>query len=219
MASRRAGRRRDGAIGAGQPGPDIRGTIGAQTIDAGNSVTIDVSSNFRDPDGDRLIYSATTSNASVATATVSGSGVTISAGAGGTATITVTARDPGRLSARQRIRVTVPNGAPAARSIPAQTIARHRQPRSNCRPTSRIRMGIGSATAVRRTTRAWRPRAWSEHPDDPAGGRRRHHGHCDARDQGDLTASEDVAVTVQPRPNRPPSGVAIPAQTLTKGGR
>ena len=97
---------------SGNRAPRATGTIGARTIDAGISVTVDVSSNFSDPDGDQLTYTATTSNASVATASVTDSRVTISAVSRGTATVTVTARDPGGLSARQRIRVTVPTGRP-----------------------------------------------------------------------------------------------------------
>ena len=82
----------------GNQAPTPAGTIGGQTIDAGNSVTVDVSSSFTDPDDDQLNYAATTSNASVATASVADSRVTISAVSRGTATVTVTARDPGGLS-------------------------------------------------------------------------------------------------------------------------
>ena len=203
----------------GNQAPTPAGTIGGQTIDAGNSVTVDVSSSFTDPDDDQLNYAATTSNASVATASVADSRVTISAAAGGTATITVTARDPGGLSARQRIRVTVPNRAPTGRSIPTQVIASE-----------------GTANVD-----------LSSYFTDPDGDRLTYRGSSNdtdvatasvvgsmltirpvasgaaavtvtARDQGGLTASRHVAVTVQPRANRPPSGVAIPAQTLTEGG-
>ncbi|WP_420448367.1 Ig-like domain-containing protein [Candidatus Palauibacter sp.] len=203
----------------GNQAPTSVGTIGAQTVDAGSSVTIDVSSNFRDPDGDRLTYSATTSNASVATATVSGSGVTISAAAGGAATITVTARDPGGLSARQRIRVTVPNGAPTARSIPAQTIGAAQTAqvelssyfsdpdgdRLSYRGSSND-TGVATASVVG-STLTIRPVAAGATTVTVT-----------ARDPSGLTASEDVAVAVQPRANRPPSGGTIPAQTLTEGG-
>ncbi|WP_420635815.1 Ig-like domain-containing protein [Candidatus Palauibacter sp.] len=203
----------------GNQAPTSVGTIGAQTIDAGNSVTIDVSSSFRDPDDDRLTYSATTSNASVATATVSASRVTISAAAGGTATITVTARDPGGLSARQRIRVTVPNGAPTGRSIPAQVISAGETAevslssyfsdpdgdRLTYRGSSND-TGVATASVVG-STLTIRPVAAGANTVTVT-----------ARDPGGLAASQDVAVTVQPRANRPPSGVTIPAQTLTEAG-
>ena len=87
--------------------PAAVGAIGAQTIELGGSVTIDVARSFSDPDGDALTYSATSSNSSVARSSVSGSTVTITGASAGRATITVTARDPGGLSATQRISVTV----------------------------------------------------------------------------------------------------------------
>ncbi|MCZ0933583.1 MAG: Ig-like domain-containing protein [Gemmatimonadetes bacterium] len=203
----------------GNRAPTAVGTIDAQTVDGGSSVTVDVSPHFSDPDGDALTYAATSSNASVATATTSGSSVTARGVAGGTATITVTARDPGGLSARQRIRVTVPNRAPTGRAIPAQVVA-----------------ADGTATLD-----------LSSYFTDPDGDRLRYRGSSSdtgvatasvvgrsltirpvgsgtatitvtARDQGGLSASQDVAVTVQARANRPPSGSSIPAQTLTVGG-
>ena len=61
---------------------------------AGESATFEVSSYFRDPDGDALSYETGSSDASVATASVSGSTVTVTAVAQGSATVTVTARDP-----------------------------------------------------------------------------------------------------------------------------
>ncbi len=63
---------------------------------------------FSDPDGDRLAYAATTSDVAIATASVSGNTLTIAAGvAPGTATVTVTAADPGGLTARATVAVTV----------------------------------------------------------------------------------------------------------------
>lgn len=83
------------------------GSIGLLTIDVGATVTTDVASNFNDPDGDALTYSAATSDGGVATATVSGSVVTTTGVAAGTATITITARDPGGLTATQTMAVNV----------------------------------------------------------------------------------------------------------------
>jgi len=90
------------------------GSIGALTIAVGASVTTNVASNFNDPDGDALTYTAATSDGGVATATVSGSQVTTTGVAAGSATITITARDPGGLTATQTMAVTVEavNGPP-----------------------------------------------------------------------------------------------------------
>ena len=96
-------------VTVGQPvnqAPVAQGTIPAQNLDVGESVRINVTSYFRDPDGDRLTYSAATSDAAVATAATSGSTVTVEGKSAGNATITVTA-DDGSLTARQAIRTTV----------------------------------------------------------------------------------------------------------------
>ena len=96
--------------------PTAVGSIAAQTVAAGESATVNVSSNFNDPDGDALTYTAATSDAGVATASVAGSTVTITGVAAGSATITVTARDPDGATATQSISVTVEaaNQAPVA---------------------------------------------------------------------------------------------------------
>ena len=96
--------------------PTAVGSIAAQTITAGESATVNVSSNFNDPDGDALTYSAATSDAGVATASVAGSNVTVTGVAAGSATVTVTARDPDGATATQSISVTVEaaNQAPVA---------------------------------------------------------------------------------------------------------
>ena len=96
--------------------PTATGSIAAQTIPAGESVTVDVAGNFTDPDGNTLSFSAASSDDAVATASVSGSDVTINGVAAGSATVTVTASDPGGLSATQSISVTVEaaNQAPVA---------------------------------------------------------------------------------------------------------
>ena len=91
--------------------------IRVQELIEGTSAEVDVSPYFRDPDGDRLTYATTTSDADVAAARVSGSRITIIAAAPGNTSITVTASDPDGLTAPpQRIRVIVEaaNRAPAA---------------------------------------------------------------------------------------------------------
>ena len=88
-------------------GPVAAGTIAAQSVVRGQTITVDVASFFSDPDGEQLSYAAVSSNLGVATATVAGSTVTVAGVAVGAVTITVTATDPGQLSAQQRFAVTV----------------------------------------------------------------------------------------------------------------
>ena len=101
------------------------GGIPAQTMNVGDTVTVDVSSYFRDPDGDELTYAAASSNASIANVSVSGSTVTVTGITTGTATVTVTATDPGGLGATQTVGVSVVGnrGPLAVGSIPAQTLS------------------------------------------------------------------------------------------------
>ncbi|WP_419938347.1 Ig-like domain-containing protein [Candidatus Palauibacter sp.] len=104
-------------------GPVAVGAIPDRTMAAGERVSVDVSSYFRDPDGDALSYTATSSNDAAAGASVSGASVVVAAHARGVVTVTVTARDPDGLLAQQRFRVTVPNRGPeAAEAIPVQTV-------------------------------------------------------------------------------------------------
>ena len=96
-------------VTVGQPvnqAPVAQGTIPAQNVEVDESVRITVSSYFSDPDGDRLTYSAATSDSAVAAAATSGSVVTVEGKSAGNVTITVKA-DDGSLTARQTIRVTV----------------------------------------------------------------------------------------------------------------
>ena len=88
-------------------GPEAVGTIPDQTITAGQTVPIDASLYFRDPDGDPLTYSAVTSNAAVAVPSVSGTTLTIAGVARGSAVVTVTATDAGGLTAMQDVDVNV----------------------------------------------------------------------------------------------------------------
>ena len=71
--------------------------------------SVEVSGNFRDPDGDPLSYRARSSSESVVRATVKGSTVTVIPSAGGTATVTVWATDVGssNTSASQQFQVSV----------------------------------------------------------------------------------------------------------------
>lgn len=96
--------------------PTATGSIAAQTIPVGESVSVNVAGNFTDPDGNTLSFSAASSDDAVATASVSGSNVTITGVSAGTATVTVTARDTGGLTAALSFSVTVEavNQAPVA---------------------------------------------------------------------------------------------------------
>ena len=115
----------DVTVNAANQGPTAVGEIAAQTVTAGDSVTVDVSGNFSDPDDDDLTYTAASSDEDAATVSVSGAMVTVAGVAAGSATVTVTATDPGDLSATQTFDVTVTTGnqAPmAVGEIAAQTV-------------------------------------------------------------------------------------------------
>ena len=78
-----------------------------RTLAPGDTVNVDVSAAFIDPDDDALTYSASSSAPGVVTAGVTGVLVRLTAVANGAATIRVTATDPGGLSAAQEFMVTV----------------------------------------------------------------------------------------------------------------
>ena len=106
----------DVTVVLGNQAPVAVGEIADQGVAPGDSVTVDVSGNFSDPDDDELIYMAASSDDDIATASVSGAEVTVTGVAAGSATVTVTATDPGDLSATQTFDVTVVlgNQAPVA---------------------------------------------------------------------------------------------------------
>ena len=106
--------------------PQPRGTIPARSLAVGDTVPFEVSSYFRDPDGDELSYTGVSDNEDVATVTVSADTLTLVGVAGGTATMTVTAADPDNLTATQSAVVTVVVGNDAPQpvdAIPAQSLA------------------------------------------------------------------------------------------------
>ena len=97
-------------VSAGNQPPEPVGTLPPLTIEADEAaVTVDVSGGFRDPDGDRLTYGASSSRPAVAAVSVSGSRVTMTPRAPGSTTVTVTATDTGGSSrtATQSFSVTV----------------------------------------------------------------------------------------------------------------
>ena len=105
--------------------PEAVGSIPAQTIAAGQSASLDLTSYFSDPDGDALAYAATVSDVAIAAVSVSGNVLTIAGVEPGMAVVTVFASDPGGLAATQRTEVTVeaPNRAPEpVGTIPGQSL-------------------------------------------------------------------------------------------------
>jgi len=94
--------------------PERVGTIEEQTMTEGDSpIMVDVSGNFRDPDGGALVYTFESIYDGVATAATSTPGmVTITPVGPGATTISVTATNPNNLSATQSFPVKV-SGPPA----------------------------------------------------------------------------------------------------------
>ena len=197
------------------------GSIGALTIAVGASVTTNVASNFNDPDGDALTYSAATSDAGVATATVSGSQVTTTGVAAGSATITITARDPGGLSATQTMAVTVEavNGPPTVTgtvedqtlnvgdTITADIAELFTDPDGDALTFAATSSDTAVATAsVSGSTMTVMAVAEGSATVTVS-----------ATDTGDLSAEFEFTVTVE-QPNRAPEVAdSIPAQTLNVG--
>ena len=87
--------------------PETNGTIPPQTIDVGDTLAVLIARFFRDPDGDTLNYSASSSADSVATAALSGDTLTLTGVSSGTAAVTITARDQDGETARLAVPVRV----------------------------------------------------------------------------------------------------------------
>ncbi|MCY3943065.1 MAG: Ig-like domain-containing protein, partial [Gemmatimonadetes bacterium] len=101
-------------VGCGDPQQPVAENIEDLTVEVGSTEPVDLAAHFSDPDGDELMYGASSSNTSIATVSVSGATAQVTAVAAGNATVTVTATDPGGLFANQTFTVTVPNRAPVA---------------------------------------------------------------------------------------------------------
>ena len=95
--------------------PEAVGSIPSVSVDEERPLDLDVVWHFRDPDGDRLTYTATSNDPGVATVEVSGSVVSFTAVSSGVTTVGVTATDPGGLSAHQEILVQSTAGPPGFR--------------------------------------------------------------------------------------------------------
>ena len=87
------------------PAPAV--TLPSRTLAPDDTLNVDVSGAFVDPDGDALSFTASSSTPQVVTASVTGAFVMLAAAREGAATIRVTATDPGGLSATQSFTVTV----------------------------------------------------------------------------------------------------------------
>lgn len=199
--------------------PQRVGTIPAQTVQVGDTPTLDVSQYFSDPDGDMLTYTASSSVSRVATVNAAGTSVTVTAIAKGTTDVTVTAADPDRSTASQTFRVTVPNRSPERQgTIPDQTITEGETETVNLRPyftdpdgdmlsyeatssnTSRVRVSVsGSNLSIRAVTPGMAIVTVT------------------ARDDEGATVQQAVRVTVE-QANRAPQAVGtIPDQSLDTG--
>ena len=98
--------------------PLVLGEIANHEVSVGDSVAMDVSGYFNEPDGQALTYAAE-ANPVVSKAAVTGVVLTVVAVAKGADPIKVTATDPGGLAATQSFLVTVPNQPP----LPEDTVA------------------------------------------------------------------------------------------------
>ena len=88
--------------------PEAVGQIDDAKTFVGESIEIELSGYFSDPDGDELTYAATSSSPANASVLVSGSVLTVTGVAEGTATVTVTTRDPEGLEATQAFKAAIP---------------------------------------------------------------------------------------------------------------
>ena len=113
---RRRYRRGGGGGGGGSYGPHMVsnqppsavGSIPSQTLELGQGTkSVNASFNFLDPEGDKLVYTASSSDESMVKATVNGHQIVLNPVALGRAVVTVTATDPKGEKVTQDIRVTV----------------------------------------------------------------------------------------------------------------
>ena len=83
----------------------------------GEPTTVSASSNFRDPDGDELTYTASSGDPDIVSAGVSGDLVTVTPVSAGSAIVTVTATDPEGLTASTSLPVSVRGKRPGSFDI------------------------------------------------------------------------------------------------------
>ena len=102
----------------GNRAPELAEAPGPLALELGGATELDLAGMFRDPDGDALSYSASSSDSEVALASVSGATLRVEAGRPGLADVAVEATDPQGLSALAEMRVEVV--APLCQVEPAQ---------------------------------------------------------------------------------------------------
>ena len=104
--------------------PQAVGSISDLVVKMPGERRVSVIRYFSDPDGDRLIYQASSSNRSIVRPRGSGSPIVLIPVAVGRGRVTITARDPGGLTALQTMNVTVAANHPprAEGRIPDQTL-------------------------------------------------------------------------------------------------
>ena len=96
--------------------PVATGQIHNQDLEEGDKRMLDASSYFDDPDDDRLVFSARSSDLDVVEANVSGSEVKLQVNGTGKATVEVMAKDAGGLHTTQTFGVTVAEASDANRA-------------------------------------------------------------------------------------------------------
>ncbi len=135
-------------------GPEAVGAMSPKTLEAyGDAVEEELGQYFRDPDGDALTYAVESSSPAVAAATVTGAGrLSIAPQAIGEAVVTVRASDPGGLSARQQVRVTVEaSRSERARALELTLAAFGRSLGTETVDAIGGRLGLGSSGALGRS--------------------------------------------------------------------
>lgn len=94
-------------LSTGNRAPTRVGTISHRVLEVGNSVMVNLSASFSDPEGSRLTYEATSGSSSTVRVSVSGNILTLTPVRVGTVRITVIATDPGGRSIAQDFTVEV----------------------------------------------------------------------------------------------------------------
>ena len=92
--------------------PAAVGTVADMELAVGDVATVSLRDRFSDPDGERLDWSAESSDTSVVGVALANDTLTVSARSSGEAGVTATATDPGGLSAAQGFAVVVLNRSP-----------------------------------------------------------------------------------------------------------
>ena len=205
--------------------PVAVGTLAPLTIGSGEpAVSVDVAAAFRDPDGDLLTYTATSSAPAVASVSTAGSMVTLAPVRPGSATVTVTATDPDGLTAAQTFAVTVAppdNRPPVAVGTLAPLTIGSGEPAVSVDVAAAFRDPDGDLLTYTATSSAPAVASVSTAgsmvtlaPVRPGSATVT----VTATDPDGLTAAQTFAVTVAPPDNRPPVAVGTLAPLTIGSG-